>query len=161
MASERTSAQFGKLGEVRFDPMAMLPFCGYNMGQYFRHWLNMGKQMKKPPRIFLVNWCRVDKHGKFIWPGFGENLRILEWILKRCNNEVGAVKTPLGYMPKIEDINTEGLNLSKEKLQELFSIDKEEWREETKRQRAFLGTLKGYLPKEIWQEHYALIRRLK
>ena len=160
MASERTSAQFGKLGETRFDPMAMLPFCGYNMGDYFKHWLNMGKKMTKPPRIFHVNWFRVDKQGKFLWPGFGENLRILEWILKRCNNEVGAIKTPIGYIPKTEDINLDGLDLPKKTLKELFSIDKDEWKEELERQHNFLETLKDSLPKEIWQEHRALRKRL-
>lgn len=161
MASERTAAQFGKLGEVRFDPMAMLPFCGYNMGYYFKHWLKMGKKMKSPPRIFHVNWFRVDEQGKFVWPGFGENIRVLEWILKRCNNEVEAVKTPIGYIPKIEDINLEGLDLSREVLKELFVIDKKEWREEMRRQRDFLDTLKGFLPKEILQEYSALTKRLK
>ncbi|MBL7197328.1 MAG: phosphoenolpyruvate carboxykinase (GTP) [Candidatus Omnitrophica bacterium] len=161
MASERTSAQFGKLGEVRFDPMAMLPFCGYNMGGYFKHWLKLGKKMIKPPRIFYVNWFRVDKQGKFLWPGFGENIRILDWILKRCNNEVGAIKTPIGYIPKIEDINMSGLNLSKDIQGQLFSINKKEWREELERQHKFLSKLKDSLPKEIWQEYRALNRRLR
>ncbi|NQU18659.1 phosphoenolpyruvate carboxykinase (GTP) [bacterium] len=161
MASERTSAQFGKLGEVRFDPMAMLPFCGYNMGDYLKHWLKLGKKMVKPPRIFYVNWFRVDKQGKFLWPGFGENIRILDWILKRCNNEVGAIKTPIGYIPKIEDINMSGLNLSKDIQRQLFSINKKEWREELERQYKFLTKLKNSLPKEIWQEYGALNKRLK
>ena len=160
MASERTSAQFGKLGEVRFDPMAMLPFCGYNMAEYFKHWLKMGKKMTKPPRIFYVNWFRVDKEGKFLWPGFGENLRILEWILRRCNNEVGAIKTPIGYIPKIEDINTTGLDLSKDNLKQLFSINKKEWQEELERQHKFLMKFENSLPKEIWQEYKALKKRI-
>ncbi|MDD5005457.1 MAG: phosphoenolpyruvate carboxykinase (GTP) [Candidatus Omnitrophica bacterium] len=160
MASERTSAQFGKLGEVRFDPMAMLPFCGYNMADYFRHWLKMGKRMVKQPRIFCVNWFRVDENGKFLWPGFGENLRVIEWILKRCNNEVGAVKTPIGYIPKLEDLNTDSLDLSKDTLKKLFLIDKSEWREELERQRIFLATFKNSLPEEIWKEYRALKKRL-
>ena len=161
LTSERTSAQFGKLGEVRFDPMAMLPFCGYNVGDYFKHWLKIGKKIKKPPKIFYVNWFRVNKQGEFLWPGFGENLRILDWILRRCNNEVEAIKTPIGYIPKIEDINTEGLNLPKDNLRELFSINKEEWQEELKRQHEFLMKIKESLPKEIWQEHKAFKKRLK
>lgn len=160
MASERTSAQFGKLGEVRFDPMAMLPFCGYNMGDYLKHWLKLGKKMVRPPRIFHVNWFRLNKEGKFIWPGFGENIRVLEWILERCNNEVGAVKTPIGYIPRIEDINLDGLSLSKDDLKDLFTIDKKDWREELERQRKFLDNLKDTLPKEIWQEYKDLKRRL-
>ena len=161
MASERTSAQFGKLGEVRFDPMAMLPFCGYNMGDYFEHWLEVGKDMVKPPRIFHVNWFKLDKKGKFLWPGYGENLRILEWVLKRCNDQVDAIKTPIGYIPKIEDINIEGLNLSKRALEDLFLIDKKEWMEELERQHRFLETFSGSLPEEIWQEYEALKKRLK
>jgi phosphoenolpyruvate carboxykinase (GTP) len=160
MASERTSAQFGKLGEVRFDPMAMLPFCGYNMADYFQHWLKIGKEMTRPPRIFYVNWFRLDKNGKFLWPGFGENLRILEWILKRCNNEVGAIKTAIGHIPKIEDINLEGLNLSKEIIKELFAIDREQWREELRRQGDFLNIFGDTLPPEIWQEYADLEKRL-
>ncbi|MDD5292005.1 MAG: phosphoenolpyruvate carboxykinase (GTP) [Candidatus Omnitrophica bacterium] len=160
MASERTSAQFGKLGEVRFDPMAMLPFNGYNTADYFRHWLQMGKRMKKQPRIFYVNWFRVDENGKFLWPGFGENLRVLEWILKRCNNEVGAIKTAIGYIPKIEDINTQGLNLPKGNLKKLFTIDKHEWKEELERQRSFLAIFGDSLPEEILEEHRDLEKRL-
>jgi len=160
MASERTAAQYGKQGEVRFDPMAMLPFCGYNMGEYFKHWLRTGKEMANPPRIFLVNWFRVDKNGKFLWPGYGENLRILEWILKRCNNEVDAVETPIGYVPKIEDINIKGLKLTKAIMKELFYIDKKEYREELKRQYEFLSKFKSSLPREIWQEYRALRKRI-
>lgn len=160
MASERTSAQFGKLGEVRFDPMAMLPFCGYNMAEYFRHWLKMGKQMKNPPKIFYVNWFRVDAEGRFLWPGFSENLRILDWILKRCNNEVEAIKTPIGYIPKIEDIDLNGLDLPKENIKNLFQINKQEWQEELDRQNQFLKIFKKSLPQEIWHEYHALKKRL-
>lgn len=159
LASERTSAQFGKLGQVRRDPMAMLPFCGYNMGDYFKHWLNMGKKMTAAPKIFHVNWFRLDEKGGFLWPGFGENLRILEWILQRCNNDVGAVKTPIGYMPRIKDIDMTELDLSQATLKNLFSINKNEWKDELKQQYKFLKSFGNFLPKEIWQEYKALKRR--
>lgn len=159
MASERTSAQFGKLGEVRFDPMAMLPFCGYNMGDYFKHWLEMGRKMARPPKIFHVNWFRADKKGRFLWPGYGENLRVLEWILKRCNNEIDAVKTPIGSIPKIKDINLTGLKLSKKVMNNLFCIDQKEWSEEIERQHKFLETFDAFLPQEIWHEQEALKKR--
>ncbi|MFH1867895.1 MAG: phosphoenolpyruvate carboxykinase (GTP) [Candidatus Omnitrophota bacterium] len=159
MASERTAAQFGKQGEVRRDPMAMLPFCGYNMADYFRHWLDIGKKLKKPPKIFHVNWFRQDKNGKFLWPGFGENLRILEWIFKRCSNKVGAKKTPIGYVPNPSDVDMTGLEISKPKVSELYSIDRKEWKRELEGQREFLKIFKGDLPPEILKEYSALKRR--
>ncbi|MCM8789950.1 MAG: phosphoenolpyruvate carboxykinase (GTP), partial [Candidatus Omnitrophica bacterium] len=122
MASERTAAQFGKLGEVRRDPMAMLPFCGYNMAEYFRHWLQMGKRMSKPPRIFHVNWFRTDDKGKLLWPGFGENLRVIQWILDRCNNRVYAVKTPIGFVPCASDIDMTGLKLPEGSMDKLLQV---------------------------------------
>jgi phosphoenolpyruvate carboxykinase (GTP) len=160
MASERTSAQFGKLGQLRRDPMAMLPFCGYNMADYFRHWLDMGKRMVNPPKIFHVNWFRIDESGNFIWPGYGENLRILEWILARCNGKVQAVKTPLGYLPKAEDIDLTGLHLSKDSLKKLLAVYKNGWLQELKSQREFFLKFGERLPKELWQEFYAFARRL-
>lgn len=160
MASERTAAQYGKLGEVRRDPMAMLPFCGYNMAQYFQHWLDMEKRLKKPPKIFHVNWFRQDKDGKFLWPGYGENLRILEWILQRCNNEVRAQKTPIGYTPYPDDIDMTGLDLSRSRLCQLFTIDKREWEQELQSQEEFLAKFKDDLPQGIKKEYKALKTRL-
>lgn len=160
MASERTAAQYGKVGEVRRDPMAMLPFCGYNMGDYFAHWLNMGKKMKRPPKIFHVNWFRVDEKGRFMWPGYGENLRIIEWILERCNGKVLARKTPIGYVPKPADIDMTGLNLPKDVMQKLLTIDKREWQKEAKDIAQFLKKFGARLPKEILQEYHALTKRL-
>ncbi|MFC1675253.1 phosphoenolpyruvate carboxykinase (GTP) [Candidatus Omnitrophota bacterium] len=160
MASERTAAQYGKQGEVRRDPMAMLPFCGYNMADYFRHWLDMGKRMAKAPKIFAANWFRQDKHGKFLWPGFGENLRILEWILERCNNEAGAVETPIGYLPQPADIDMTGLKLNSQVMDKLLSIDKKAWLEESKDVKKFFKKFGRKLPKELWQEFKDLQSRL-
>ena len=161
MASEVTAAQVGKLGQVRRDPMAMLPFCGYNMAEYFRHWLEMGKRMRRSPRIFHVNWFRQDNSGKFLWPGFGENLRILEWILDRCNNKVSAVPSPIGLLPQISDIDMTGLDIPKEILLKLFEIDYLAWQEELKDIKRFFSQFKKDLPQELWQEFHALKERLK
>jgi phosphoenolpyruvate carboxykinase (GTP) len=161
MASERTAAQFGVLGEVRRDPMAMLPFCGYHMGDYFRHWLDMGKRMVKPPKVFHVNWFRTDENGKFLWPGFRENLRILEWILDRCNNKVEAVTTPIGYVPRASDIDMTGLNLSSAALDKLLAIDAKAWKEELKGIKNFFKLFKKNFPEELWREYEALLSRLK
>lgn len=160
MASERTAAQVGELGEVRRDPMAMLPFCGYNMADYFRHWLRMGKKMQKVPRIFHVNWFRADEKGRFLWPGFRENLRVLEWILERCNNKREAVKSPIGYLPRVEDLDMNGLELSKGTLEKLFEIRKEDWLKELKGVKIFFKLFKKDLPEELWQEYEALSGRL-
>ena len=138
MASETTAAATGAVGVVRRDPMAMLPFCGYNMGEYFQHWLEMGKKIPNPPKIFNVNWFRVDEEGHFIWPGFGDNLRVLLWILARCNNEVDAVESPIGYLPKPEDIDLEGTEITPEVLKGLLSIDKEAWTQEVEDQKTHL-----------------------
>ncbi|MDD5084439.1 MAG: phosphoenolpyruvate carboxykinase (GTP) [Candidatus Omnitrophica bacterium] len=160
MASERTAAQYGELGEVRRDPMAMLPFCGYNMGDYFRHWLDMGKRMAKQPKIFNVNWFRVDENGGFLWPGYSENLRILEWILARCNNRIDAIRTPIGFIPRPEDLDMTGLNLDRPSLERLLYVDKEVWKKELDSQKPFLEQFGASLPKEIMEEHEALRHRL-
>lgn len=161
MGSELTAAQVGRIGEVRQDPMAMLPFCGYNMAEYFRHWLEMGKRMNKPPKIFHVNWFRMDNGGNFLWPGFGENLRVLEWILDRCNNKVDAVKAPIGYIPRAADLDMTGLNLAEGALDKLLGICNEDWVEELKRVKKFYQKFKKDLPKELWQEYEELLLRLK
>jgi phosphoenolpyruvate carboxykinase (GTP) len=133
MASETTAAASGAVGVVRRDPMAMLPFCGYNMGDYFQHWLDMGKKITHQPKIFNVNWFRTNSEGKFLWPGFGDNFRVLEWILKRCNDEVDARSTPIGYIPFAKDINLEGLdNFTEADVENLLSIDPQVWAEEIK-----------------------------
>ena len=161
MSSELTAAQVGKLGAVRRDPMAMFPFCGYNMADYFGHWLALGRKMKRPPKIFNVNWFRTDEEGKFIWPGFGENLRILEWILDRCNNKVEGVKTPIGYIPLQSDIDLTGLKIIPFNLQKLFEINRSQWLEELRGIKAFFKLFKKDLPKELWREYEELCNRLK
>jgi len=161
LASERTAAQYGKLGEVRRDPMAMLPFCGYNMADYFTHWFAMKKKMLRPPRIFYVNWFRKDSRGNFIWPGFSDNIRVLEWILDRCNGKAGAVKTPLGYLPKYGDIDTAGLGIDRKRWNELFSIDKNKWTQEVREQKKFFARFGKRLPKEMGRELRAFEKRLK
>lgn len=160
MASERTAAQYGKLGEVRRDPMAMLPFCGYNMGDYFAHWLSVGKKMKRPPKIFHVNWFKLDEKGKFIWPGYGENLRIIEWILDRCNDRISAKKTAIGYVPNPADIDMTGLNIPKEAMQKLLAVEYDEWKKEAEDIALFFKTLGARLPKELLYEYHALKKRL-
>ena len=161
MGSETTAAATGEVGVVRRDPMAMLPFCGYNMGDYWQHWMDMGRKMTDPPKIFNVNWFRTDEKGDFIWPGFGENLRVLEWILKRCGNEVGANEVEIGYVPKPEDICIEGLDLDIETLTGLVSIDKELWREEICRIREFYAKFGGKLPEKFKDELLILEKKLK
>ena len=161
MASERTAAQYGKQGEVRRDPMAMLPFCGYNMADYFRHWLKMGKLMTRPPKIFHVNWFKTDENGNFLWPGYGENLRVLEWIIGRCRSKVDAVQTPIGYIPSMKDLDMTGLKFPKNALKKLFEIKKQEWLAEVEGQRKFFAIFGKNFPKELMQEHHALEKRIK
>lgn len=162
MASETTAAASGQVGVVRRDPMAMLPFCGYHMADYFQHWLDMGKNLgDKAPKIFHVNWFRTDKDGKFIWPGFGDNMRVLMWILDRCEGKDNAVMTPIGYEPRPEDINTEGLDIDLDTLTELLKVDKEIWKEEAKGIREFYKKFGDRLPKELRQQLDELEKRLK
>lgn len=161
MASERTAAQFGKQGEVRRDPMAMLPFCGYNINDYFRHWLEMGKKMTNPPKIFHVNWFRKDKNNNFLWPGYNENLRVLEWIIARCQNKAEAIKTPIGYVPTTTSLDMRGLNLPSQTIDALLKIDINEWQEELKGQNEFFDNLGDNLPQEIRDEQTGLANRLQ
>ncbi len=152
MASETTAAATGAVGVVRRDPMAMLPFCGYNMGDYWQHWIDMGKTMDadKLPKIFNVNWFRKDDEGNFMWPGFGDNLRVLEWILKRCEGKVDAVETAIGYVPKAEDINIEGLkDVTLDSLKSILDVDADLWLEETKGIEEFYAKFGKKLPEEM------------
>jgi phosphoenolpyruvate carboxykinase (GTP) len=125
-----TAAAAGTVGQVRRDPMAMLPFCGYTMGRYFRHWLDMRKKLTEPPRIFHVNWFRKDEAGQFLWPGFGDNMRVLKWITERCAGVADAVTTPVGLMPNRADIDLTGLALTEQTLDALLAIDTEVWSKE-------------------------------
>ena len=161
MSSERTAAQYGKVGEVRRDPMAMLPFCGYNMADYFRHWLDMGKRMVHRPKVFRVNWFRRDEDGNFIWPGFGENLRILLWILARCRGQGGAIRTPMGWVPTYDSLDWDGLEFPRTAFAELCAIYTEEWLEEQAQNRQFLAQFGERLPHELWYEHAAREFRLR
>ncbi len=160
MASETTAAAAGAVGVVRRDPMAMIPFCGYNMGDYFGHWLEMGKKIPNPPKIFHVNWFRTNAEGKFMWPGFGDNIRVLNWILDRCDDKVDAVETAIGYLPKKADINVEGLDISDETLTELLSVDKAVWSEEIAGIGEFFAKFGDKLPKELASELEGLKNRL-
>jgi phosphoenolpyruvate carboxykinase (GTP) len=160
MASERTAAQFGKQGEVRRDPMAMLPFCGYNMADYFAHWLEMGSKIKNKPKIFNVNWFRRGEDGDFLWPGYGENLRVLEWILKRCEGEIDAQETPIGFVPKPGDIDVEGLGLKPGTMEKLLAVHKNQLKEELKGIEEFFDKFGDRLPKELIQQKAAVEKRL-
>ena len=162
MASETTAAAAGAVGVVRRDPMAMLPFCGYHMGDYFAHWLEMGEKLgDKAPKIFNVNWFRTDDDGKFIWPGYGDNMRVLMWILGRCDGSAEAAETPIGYEPRPCDIEREGLDLSEETVAELLSVDKELWRQEACGISEFYKKFGDKLPKELSEELETLKKNLE
>ncbi len=154
--SETTAAADHQVGVLRRDPMAMLPFCGYNMADYFRHWLRMGSKMKNPPKIFSVNWFRTDEDGNFLWPGFGENIRVLKWIIDRINNRAGGRETPIGIVPRPEDIETSGIDISKEKLEKLLSVDTREWKDEIQDIKKFLDSFGRKMPSEILAEYQKL-----
>ncbi len=158
MASETTAAASGAVGVVRRDPMAMLPFCGYNMGDYFAHWLEMGEKIAHPPKIFNINWFRQDDAGHFVWPGFGENIRVLQWILDRCEGKAEAMETPIGFVPT--KINTDGLNLPEDAMHKLLSVDPAAWREEAAGIEEFYAKF-DRLPGELEDELEALKARLR
>jgi len=152
VASETTAANIGEVGIVRRDPMAMKPFCGYNFADYWAHWLAFGKKLEHLPRVFHVNWFRQDAHGHFLWPGFGENLRVLNWIIERCEQRVDAVETPIGFLPKPQDINTTDLDISPEALQALTSIDRDQWRAELESVGEYLESYGERLPDALRQQ---------
>ena len=162
MASETTAAASGEVGVVRRDPMAMRPFVGYDMGDYFAHWLNMGKLIPNPPKIFHVNWFRTDSDGNFIWPGFGDNMRVLMWILARCENELNAIESPIGYLPNAEDICIEGLDgVTLDTVCELLKVDTDSWLEDVENIKAFYNQVGARVPAELYSELEGLENRLK
>jgi phosphoenolpyruvate carboxykinase (GTP) len=160
VGSETTAAAIGEVGVIRRDPMAMKPFCGYNFGDYWRHWLSLESRSDKLPRIFHVNWFRQDQEGKFLWPGFGENLRVLKWIIDRCEGRVGARETPVGLLPKPGDIDTADLDLSDETMQQLASVDVEHWKLENQHFADFLDEFGDRVPEDLRLEQQRVAREL-
>ena len=160
VASETTAAQSGAVGVVRRDPMAMLPFCGYNMADYFGHWLEMGKAVKRPPAIFHVNWFRQDAEGRFIWPGFGENMRVLRWIIARAKGAGAATESPIGMLPAPGAIDTSGLAVDARSMEELLSVSTDDWRREAAGIGEFFGKFDGRLPAEMERQRQGLVKRL-
>jgi phosphoenolpyruvate carboxykinase (GTP) len=160
MASETTAAATGNVGVVRRDPMAMLPFCGYNMADYFGHWLEMGKRIPHPPKIFHVNWFRRGTDGKFLWPGYGENVRVLKWILERVEGRGAAEETPVGFVPTRNALTLDGLKISPETIDELLRVNAEDWEDDLADSKEFFDKFGNRLPRELREEHGKLSRRL-
>jgi len=161
LASETTAAATGVVGVVRRDPMAMLPFCGYNMGDYWAHWLSMAQRATRPPKIFRVNWFQRSDQGKFLWPGFGQNLRVLRWVIERSKGAGQAEETPIGYVPKASSLNGDDFNMPQADLNHLFAIDREGWKQNLKSQGEYFDKFGDHLPAGIKDEHKALAARLK
>ncbi len=159
VGSETTAAAIGEVGVIRRDPMAMKPFCGYNFADYWTHWLSFSERSDNLPKIFHVNWFRKNENG-FIWPGFGDNLRVLEWIIKRCNNEIDAQETPIGFLPKSEDINTSGLTITDEAMEELVLVDNQKWIDEMAGIREYFEEYEERLPEKLLEEHAKVIEAL-
>jgi phosphoenolpyruvate carboxykinase (GTP) len=149
MGSETTAAAGGEVGKVRRDPMAMLPFCGYHMGDYLRHWLTMTERLEQLPAVFSVNWFRKNRAGEWLWPGFGQNIRVLEWMIHRCRGRVGAIDSAIGLLPRPEDVNLSGLELSDADYAELMAIDPADWQAEVESQRNFFAQFGERLPHEL------------
>ncbi|HVE49188.1 MAG TPA: phosphoenolpyruvate carboxykinase (GTP) [Casimicrobiaceae bacterium] len=160
MGSEQTAAAAGKIGEVRRDPFAMLPFCGYHVGDYFKHWLAMGRRVARPPKIFAVNWFRKDAEGRFVWPGFGQNMRVLRWIVERCEGKAGAEKAAVGQMPRYDDLDWSGLDFSRECFTAITEIDGDQWTKELGSHDALFARVGGRTPPELIEERRQLGRRL-
>jgi phosphoenolpyruvate carboxykinase (GTP) len=160
LSSETTAAATGKVGVLRRDPMAMLPFCGYNMGDYFQHWLDVGASLAKPPRVYRVNWFRTGADGKFLWPGFGDNMRVLRWILERCEGSGAAIDTPIGFLPKMDAIDKRGLSIGDDILARLLRVDPAEWVEAIAGQEDYFRQYGAHLPAALHAEHDDLAQRI-
>ena len=160
MGSEMTAAAAGKIGQVRRDPMAMLPFCGYHLGDYFRHWLRMQRTLDVTPRVFHVNWFRKNSSGDFLWPGFRQNMRVLRWIVDRVHGRALGKETPIGWVPRYEDLEWKGLEFPKNQFEELQNVDRDAWREEVIGQERLFLELHDHLPPEMIYERELLICRL-
>jgi phosphoenolpyruvate carboxykinase (GTP) len=161
LASETTAAATGAVGVVRRDPMAMLPFCGYNMGDYWGHWLSMAKRATNPPKIFRVNWFQRNERGRFLWPGFGENLRVLRWVIERAKGGGQADETAIGYLPKASSLSGPGLEVSRSDVDQLVAVDREAWKTNLKSQSSFFDTFGDHLPAGLKEEHSSLAKRLR
>jgi phosphoenolpyruvate carboxykinase (GTP) len=160
-SSETTAAAAGKVGQLRRDPMAMLPFCGYNMGDYFAHWFKIGEKANaRLPKIFSVNWFRQDENGKFAWPGYGENSRVLKWVFERCNGTAQAVETPIGRLPRVDDLDLQGMNISRAAVERLLAVDIEGWKKEIPSMREYFATFGNRLPAGIKKQVDELEKRL-
>jgi phosphoenolpyruvate carboxykinase (GTP) len=159
MSTETTAAITGQVGVVRRDPMAMIPFCGYNMADYFAHWLSFAPRLAKPPKIFRVNWFRRDAEGRFLWPGYGDNVRILKWIVERIHGGGQAVETPIGYVPAPRAIDSSGLELPQGALEAALRVDREEWRQALEELREFYEQFGARMPAAIWKAHAETRRR--
>jgi phosphoenolpyruvate carboxykinase (GTP) len=160
LSSETTAAASGAVGVLRRDSMAMAPFCGYNMADYFAHWLKIGRELQVPPRLFRVNWFRTGAGGRYLWPGFGENLRVLKWVLDRCDDHAGAQETAIGLVPTLDAIDRTGLDLTDDVMQELLRVDAAEWADAVASQQEFLGPFGDRMPREMWQEYERLADRI-
>ena len=158
--SETTAAAAHQVGVLRRDPMAMLPFCGYNMGDYFGHWLNIGKRLKHAPKIFSINWFRTDENDKFIWPGFGENIRVMKWVIDRVDGNAGAKESALGLLPELKDFDLSGLDIPKDKVEQLFAVDPSEWTTELQDIEKYFTQFGSHMPEAIWQEYRSLAEKL-
>ena len=160
MASETTAAATGQVGVVRRDSMAMKPFAGYNFGDYWQHWLSFERRVRQLPKIFHVNWFRQDRSGKFMWPGYGENLRVLKWITDRCGGRVDARETPIGYLPLEKDLDGSGLSIEGDVIRQLLSIDTGAWRHEMQEIGKYLDEFGRRIPARLRDEHTAVSQRL-
>jgi phosphoenolpyruvate carboxykinase (GTP) len=160
VASETTAAATGKVGVVRRDPMAMKPFCGYNFGDYWAHWLSFDSRSSKLPKIFHVNWFRRDADGRFLWPGFGENLRVLRWVIERCEGKADAVETPIGYLPKDDGIDIDGLDVAAHTMRELLAVDEAKWRAELEDIGEYLASFGSRLPRRLADEQQKVLKAL-